>query len=364
VAQQDKEASLRRCFFALCGAGAKRARADFMSAQQEIEGEERAARAASLARLANVCRQIGGMMEAGVDILRVTRVLRSQTQDEDILRLCDRVDFDLKMGRAISYALANEPEMFSPFAVSLIRQGEERNTLPQAFSRLADFLDRERQEMLATPTSTSTSSSASDSNAPTLQVSTSGAQFPAAWPAQVLASSPPRDAAAEIAAREELQARLLKATSAVGAGLLAASALSEALAAVGLLPRGLQRPLARGLSAGVLAAASVAARNAERAATARRGEALASSSEKEFVAPSGEAARTQVLAPLDTANQFEQPAAETSQALPLVDMAGPVAGHDGHDEEVARGIYSGAPRDEGEEAPRVVRRPRYEEEFD
>lgn len=93
--------------------------------------------------LITVCRQIGGMMEAGVDILRVTRVLRAQTENPRLLELYDALDHDLKMGRSLADAVERAPDVFSPFAVSLVQQGEEANDLAGAFLKFADFLQQE-----------------------------------------------------------------------------------------------------------------------------------------------------------------------------------------------------------------------------
>lgn len=93
--------------------------------------------------LISICRQIGSMMEAGVDILRVTRVLRAQTDNPRILSAYDSFDHDLRMGLSLADAMEEVPEMFSPFAVSLVRQGEARNDISGAFFKIADFLQKE-----------------------------------------------------------------------------------------------------------------------------------------------------------------------------------------------------------------------------
>lgn len=93
--------------------------------------------------LITISRQIGSMMEAGVDILRITRVLRAQTEDAQLLRAFDRLDHDLRMGHGLSEAMENVPEIFSPFAVSLVQQGEARNDIAGAWLKLADFLQKE-----------------------------------------------------------------------------------------------------------------------------------------------------------------------------------------------------------------------------
>lgn len=90
-----------------------------------------------------VCRQIGGMMQAGVDILRITRVLRAQTDNPRLLQLYDALDHDLTMGRSLADALERAPDVWSPFIVSLVQQGEDRNDLAGAFLSAADYLQKE-----------------------------------------------------------------------------------------------------------------------------------------------------------------------------------------------------------------------------
>jgi len=98
-----------------------------------------------------VTRQLGSMMEAGVDILRALRVLRAQTEDAEWLALYDRLVHDLRLGSGLADAMSRAPEVFSPFAISLLRQGEARGDLAGSFYRIADYLQKE-QEIDAPPT--------------------------------------------------------------------------------------------------------------------------------------------------------------------------------------------------------------------
>lgn len=90
-------------------------------------------------------RQMGGMMEAGVDILRAIKVLRSQTGNADLLALYDRLAHELRLGSGLADAMSHAPEAFSPFAVSLVRQGEARGDLATSFYRIADYLQKEAE---------------------------------------------------------------------------------------------------------------------------------------------------------------------------------------------------------------------------
>jgi hypothetical protein len=100
-----------------------------------------------------ICRHIGNMMEAGVDILRITQVLRAQTENERLLQIYHQFDRDLKMGASIAEAMARASDVFSPFMVSLVRQAEQRSDLESvssyvaaAFLKIADFVQQDEEE--------------------------------------------------------------------------------------------------------------------------------------------------------------------------------------------------------------------------
>jgi hypothetical protein len=94
--------------------------------------------------LITVCRQIGSMMEAGVDILRITRVLRAQTENPRLQEAYNLLDHDLTMGLSLADSMARAPDVWSPFAVSLVQQGEAHNEIALAFEKIADFLQKEQ----------------------------------------------------------------------------------------------------------------------------------------------------------------------------------------------------------------------------
>jgi len=95
--------------------------------------------------LITICRQIGGMMEAGVDILRITRVLRAQTFNARLLQLYDALDHDMTMGHGLADAMSHAPDVFSPFMVLMVQQGEARNDLAGAFFKIADYLQKDSE---------------------------------------------------------------------------------------------------------------------------------------------------------------------------------------------------------------------------
>jgi hypothetical protein len=93
--------------------------------------------------LAVFCRQVGAMMVAGVDILRALQVAADQSGSERLQRVAARLRQDLENGRLLAVALGRYPDLFSPFFVSMVRQGEREGVLGQVLTSLADYLDRE-----------------------------------------------------------------------------------------------------------------------------------------------------------------------------------------------------------------------------
>lgn len=84
-------------------------------------------------------------MEAGVDILRITRVLRAQTFNARLLQLYDALDHDMTMGHGLADAMSHAPDVFSPFMVLMVQQGEARNDLAGAFFKIADYLQKDSE---------------------------------------------------------------------------------------------------------------------------------------------------------------------------------------------------------------------------
>ncbi len=92
--------------------------------------------------LADFTRQLGAMVDVGVDILRALRVASQHTGDltlqgvsTDLIRL-------LQDGRELHQAMARHPEVFGAFYVEIVRQGEVDGQLGTALLAVADYLER------------------------------------------------------------------------------------------------------------------------------------------------------------------------------------------------------------------------------
>ena len=79
--------------------------------------------------LALFCRQFGGMLGAGVDLLGILDVLRKQSSNERLKEVLDSVERDVSLGRLLSTAVGRFPEIFSPFSLSILRPGGPDDTV-------------------------------------------------------------------------------------------------------------------------------------------------------------------------------------------------------------------------------------------
>lgn len=87
-------------------------------------------------------RQIATLFDAQVSALRIFRLLSSEVDNPKLQRVLTDVSDSLQGGSSISRALAQHPDVFSSFYVSMVKSGEESGTLDKTFMYLADYLDR------------------------------------------------------------------------------------------------------------------------------------------------------------------------------------------------------------------------------
>lgn len=87
-------------------------------------------------------RQISTLFGAHVSALRIFRLLAAEAENPQLQSVLNSVADDLQGGSSISRALANHPDVFTPFFVNMVRSGEESGSLESVFLYLADYLDR------------------------------------------------------------------------------------------------------------------------------------------------------------------------------------------------------------------------------
>ncbi|NLJ35536.1 MAG: hypothetical protein GX358_04780 [candidate division WS1 bacterium] len=87
--------------------------------------------------LAAFCRQFASLMHAQINILDIFAALREQSESPLLREIIDRVRDDIEMGRSLATAFSRYPNCFSPFFISMIRQGELEGELDRVLEDLA-----------------------------------------------------------------------------------------------------------------------------------------------------------------------------------------------------------------------------------
>lgn len=95
----------------------------------------------SNAELALLCRQFSSLIHANVNILDIFRALREQSDNPYLREIIGSVREDVEMGRSLATAFSRYPSVFSPFFISMVRQGEAEGELDRIFNDLADHFE-------------------------------------------------------------------------------------------------------------------------------------------------------------------------------------------------------------------------------
>jgi len=77
-------------------------------------------------------RNLGSMLVAGLSLSRALTILEKQTNSSKLKEIIEKINEDIKKGRAFHEALSNYPNVFSSLFVSMVKAGEEGGTLAQS----------------------------------------------------------------------------------------------------------------------------------------------------------------------------------------------------------------------------------------
>jgi len=99
----------------------------------------------SIEELLMFTRQMSALAKAGIPITRaISGILESIQNPLMIKALRDTLE-QLESGRNLSIALARHPRVFSNLYISMIQVGENTGRLDEAFSMMANYIDRNRK---------------------------------------------------------------------------------------------------------------------------------------------------------------------------------------------------------------------------
>lgn len=103
-----------------------------------------AAAAPDLTDLILFTRQMYTMMRAGIPINQAMAALVRSTRNEVLAEALRDVQANLESGRELSVSFARHPRIFSTLFVSMVRVGENTGRLDDAFLKISQYLDLER----------------------------------------------------------------------------------------------------------------------------------------------------------------------------------------------------------------------------
>lgn len=95
--------------------------------------------------LAVFSRQMAGLINAGLPLMRTLAILIEQTEDKKLQPALVQVQADIEAGSSFSAALARHPQTFPPLMLSIIKVGEAGGFLGSALSSIADNYQRDAE---------------------------------------------------------------------------------------------------------------------------------------------------------------------------------------------------------------------------
>lgn len=95
--------------------------------------------------LAVFTRQMAGLLNAGLPLMRTLTILIEQTEDKKLQPALVAVQADVEGGQSFSNALARHPDVFPPLMISIVRVGETGGFLARAMSALAENYQKEAE---------------------------------------------------------------------------------------------------------------------------------------------------------------------------------------------------------------------------
>lgn len=104
-----------------------------------------ATKSVSARNLAVFARQMAGLINAGLPLMRTLSILIDQTDDKRLQPALIQVQADVESGSSFSAALARHPQTFPPLMLSIVKVGESGGFLGSALVSIADNYQREAE---------------------------------------------------------------------------------------------------------------------------------------------------------------------------------------------------------------------------
>ncbi len=89
------------------------------------------------------CRQFGSILSASITIINALEMLSRQTENKALAKAILEVKTAVEKGDTLAEAMEDQPKIFPPILVNMVRAGEASGNLELAFERMAVHFERE-----------------------------------------------------------------------------------------------------------------------------------------------------------------------------------------------------------------------------
>lgn len=103
------------------------------------------AKRVKVSTLAVFAKQMAGLINAGLPLMRTLSILTDQAEDRQLRDALVKVNAAVESGSAFSAALAQHPDVFPPLMVSMVKVGESGGFLGQSLVTVADTYKNEAE---------------------------------------------------------------------------------------------------------------------------------------------------------------------------------------------------------------------------
>ena len=93
--------------------------------------------------IAEFTRQLAELTEAGIPIVEALDSISEHTASESFRGVVKKVSHDIQRGLGFAQALSEQPHVFSPLYVNMIKVGEAGGNVGEMVSQLADYLEQD-----------------------------------------------------------------------------------------------------------------------------------------------------------------------------------------------------------------------------
>ena len=90
-------------------------------------------------------KQFRTMLQAGLSILELLRILEEQCENTRLKRICAEMNSEIKQGKTLFEAFSSHPKVFSGLYRNMVKAGEESGSLPEVLHRLIYLIEHENK---------------------------------------------------------------------------------------------------------------------------------------------------------------------------------------------------------------------------